>query len=155
MRIKAVEIENFRLLRDVAVGLEERTTLIIGRNNSGKTSIAELFRRLLSDKSLSFRIEDFSLGCHERFWTAFRAFQAGQSAPTIIEMLPSIKVAIEIAYDVDSADLGPLGDCIVDLDPACTEGQRRCNGQPAQPVSRIGYPFSRRVHGVFGCGRSQ
>jgi len=35
MRIKHVEIENFRLLRKVAIGLEERTTLIVGRNNSG------------------------------------------------------------------------------------------------------------------------
>jgi predicted ATPase len=39
MRIKHVEIENFRLLRKVAIGLEERTTLIVGRNNSGKTSL--------------------------------------------------------------------------------------------------------------------
>ncbi|MGB8286534.1 MAG: AAA family ATPase, partial [Rhizobium ruizarguesonis] len=81
MRIKSVDIENFRLLRHVAVGLEERTTLVVGRNNSGKTSIAELFRRLLSDKSLSFRMEDFSLGCHEGFWGAFETLQAGQPAP--------------------------------------------------------------------------
>lgn len=123
MRIKGVEIENFRLLRDVAVGLEERTTLIVGRNNSGKTSIAELFRRLLGEKSPSFRIEDFSLGCHECFWIAFEAFRAGQSAPDVIALLPSIKVAIDIAYDVDSPDLGPLSDCIVDLDPNCTDAR--------------------------------
>ena len=67
MRIKHVEIENFRLLRKVAIGLEERTTLIVGRNNSGKTSIAELFRRLLSERTLTFRLEDCSLGCHEGF----------------------------------------------------------------------------------------
>ncbi len=123
MRIKGVEIENFRLLRDVAIGLEERTTLIVGRNNSGKTSIAELFRRLLSDKSPSFRIEDFSLGCHECFWTAFEAFRAGQSASDVIALLPSIKVVVDIAYDVDSPDLGPLSDCIVDLDPNCTDAR--------------------------------
>lgn len=123
MRIKGVEIENFRLLRDVAVGLEERTTLIVGRNNSGKTSIAELFRRLLGEKSPSFRIEDFSLGCHECFWIAFEAFRAGQSATDVIALLPSIKVAIDIAYDVDSPDLGPLSDCIVDLDPNCTDAR--------------------------------
>lgn len=52
MRIKSVDIENFRRLRHVAVGLEKRTTLVVGRNNSGKTSISELFRRLLSGTSL-------------------------------------------------------------------------------------------------------
>jgi hypothetical protein len=123
MRIKGVEIENFRLLRDVAVGLEERTTLIVGRNNSGKTSIAELFRRLLSEKSPSFRIEDFSLGCHECFWTAFQSFQAGGAAPDVVALLPSIKVTIDITYDVNAPELGPLSDCIVDLDPNCNDAR--------------------------------
>ena len=123
MRIKAVEVENFRLLRDVAVGLEDRTTLIVGRNNSGKTSIAELFRRLLGEKSLSFKIEDFSLGCHECFWNAFEALQAGGSAPDVVALLPSIKVTIDIAYDVNAPDLGPLSDCIVDLDPNCNDAR--------------------------------
>ena len=123
MRIKGVEIENFRLLRDVALGLEDRTTLIVGRNNSGKTSIAELFRRLLGEKSPSFRMEDFSLGCHECFWTAFEAFQAGASAPDVVALLPSIKVTIDITYDVNAPDLGPLSDCIVDLDPNCSDAR--------------------------------
>lgn len=43
MRIKRAIIENFRLLRNVEIGFEDRTTLIVGRNNSGKTSIAELW----------------------------------------------------------------------------------------------------------------
>ena len=123
MRIKAVKIENFRLLRDVAVGLEDRTTLIVGQNNSGKTSIAELFRRLLGEKSPSFRLEDFSLGCHERFWTAFEAFHAGATASDIVVLLPSIKVTIDFTYDVNAPDLGPLSECIVDLDPNCNEAR--------------------------------
>ncbi|MFJ4348393.1 AAA family ATPase [Pseudomonas sp. NPDC089401] len=47
MRIERVEIENFKLLQNVSLGLEERTTLIVERNNCGKTSIAKVFRRLL------------------------------------------------------------------------------------------------------------
>ncbi len=137
VKIKGVEIENFRLLRNVAVGLEERTTLIVGRNNSGKTSIAELFRRLLGEKSPSFRIEDFSLGCHEYFWTAFEAFQAGQSLPDVIALLPSIRVAMDIVYDVDSPDLGALSDCIIDLDPNCTNARLMLTfgPRPTAPVT--------------------
>lgn len=123
MRIKKIEIENFRLLRSVSLGLEESTTLIVGRNNSGKTSIAELFRRLLGEKSPSFRLEDFSLGCHECFWTAFEAFQAGAAAPDVVALLPSIKVTIDIGYDIDAPDLGPLSECIVDLDPNCSDAK--------------------------------
>lgn len=123
MRIKGVKIENFRLLREVAVGLEDRTTLIVGRNNSGKTSVAELFRRILSEKTPSFRVEDFSLGCHECFWVAFEAFLAGGIAADVVALLPSIRVTIDITYDVDSPDLGLLSECIVDLDPNCSDAK--------------------------------
>ncbi|MFJ1310934.1 ATP-dependent nuclease [Agrobacterium sp. P15N1-A] len=120
MKLSNVKIENFRLLRDVELGLEDRTTLIVGRNNSGKTSLAELFRRLLLEKNLSFRLEDFSLGCHEQFWNAFAALSAGAEAADVLDMLPSIRITLDVAYDVDAADLGPVGDCIIDLDPNCT-----------------------------------
>jgi len=45
MRIKGISVVNLRLLRDNTVGLKERTTVIFGRNNNGKTSIGELFLR--------------------------------------------------------------------------------------------------------------
>src|SRR3546814_4894300 len=123
MRIKHVEIENFRLLRHVAIGLEERTTLIVGRNNSGKTSIAELFRRLLSERALSFKLEDFSLGCHECFWTAFDAFRGGAAQSDVLAHLPSVTITLDIAYAVDAPDLGPPRDCIIDLHPACSDAR--------------------------------
>ncbi|MFB2710496.1 ATP-dependent nuclease [Aeromonas veronii] len=119
MQVKRVEIENFRLLRDVSLGLEERTTLIVGRNNCGKTSIAEVFRRLLSEKTPSFRLEDFSLGCHEGFWGAFVAFHSGLSRSDVTALLPVIRVTVDIAYDTTALDLGPLSECIIDLDPEC------------------------------------
>src|SRR3546814_16885836 len=120
MRIKHVEIENFRLLRHVAIGLEERTTLIVGRNNSGTTSIAELFRRLLYERALSFKLEDFSLGCHECFWTAFDEFRGGAAQSDVLAHLPSITITLDLAYDVDAHDLGPLSDCIIYLTPDYT-----------------------------------
>jgi putative ATP-dependent endonuclease of OLD family len=123
LRIRHVEIENFRLLRRVAIGLEERTTLIVGRNNSGKTSIAELFRRLLSERSLAFKLEDFSLGCHETFWAALEALRGGASPTEVHALLPSIKITLDIAYDVDAPDLGPLSDCIIDLNPDCSDAR--------------------------------
>lgn len=120
LKINHVKVENFRLLRDVELGLEDRTTLIVGRNNSGKTSIAEIFRRLLSDSALNFKLEDFSLGCHEKFWTAFKAIHVGSIEQDILELLPYIRITLDISYDVDTPDLGPLSDCIIDLNPACS-----------------------------------
>jgi predicted ATP-dependent endonuclease of OLD family len=120
LNINYVKVENFRLLRDVELGLEDRTTLIVGRNNSGKTSIAELFRRLLADKAQNFKIEDFSLGCHEQFWTAFESLHAGNMVQDVLALLPSIRITVDIGYAVDAPDLGPLSDCIIDLNPNCS-----------------------------------
>ena len=123
MRINRARIENFRLLREVDLGFEERTTLIVGRNNSGKTSIAEFFRRLLSERTLTFRLEDFSLGCHECFWTALQSHRAQVDAAEVLNQLPVVKLTLDIGYDVEAPDLGPLSDCIIDLDPGCTEAR--------------------------------
>ena len=52
MRLHKIDIQNFRLLAKVELLLEEKSTVIVGRNNSGKTSLTELFRRLLGDSTL-------------------------------------------------------------------------------------------------------
>ena len=67
MRIHSVKIKNFRLLADVELVLEAQTTVIVGRNNSGKTSLSEVMRRLLSEHGASFQLEDFSRVLSQRF----------------------------------------------------------------------------------------
>jgi len=47
MRIKNITIKNYRLLRSVSVDLEDDITLVVGKNNSGKTSFFEVLRMLL------------------------------------------------------------------------------------------------------------
>jgi ABC-type hemin transport system ATPase subunit len=39
MHIQKVRVEGFRLLQDVEIMLEPGSTVIVGRNNSGKTSL--------------------------------------------------------------------------------------------------------------------
>lgn len=123
MRIRRVEVQNFRLLQDVSVLLEDRTTLIVGRNNSGKTSLTELFRRLLTERSPTFSLEDFSLGQHEAFWTALQRLRAGDDLDVVRETLPVIEVRLTFAYDPEEEDFGALSDCIIDLDPDCCEAR--------------------------------
>src|SRR5262245_22711216 len=49
MKLQRIEIANFRLLRNVSLTLEDRVTVIVGRNHRGKTALKELCRRLLGD----------------------------------------------------------------------------------------------------------
>ena len=39
MRIEKVRVEGYRLLEDIEIVLEKNSTVIVGRNNSGKTSL--------------------------------------------------------------------------------------------------------------------
>jgi predicted ATP-dependent endonuclease of OLD family len=117
MTIQEIEIKNFRLLKDVTLTLDKETTVIVGRNNTGKTSLTELTRRLIGDKSPYFRLEDFSLCVHKDFWTAFQIKNEGGSEEAIRKALPTIEVILKVKYDKDAVDLGALSDFIIDLDP--------------------------------------
>lgn len=119
MKIREITVKNFRLLENITLCLEKDTTLIVGRNNSGKTSLTELFRRLLGDSSPKFKLEDFSLGTHQSFWEAKTLFSNNEEENVVRERLPAISIAIVIEYTADE-ELGPLSEFIVDLDEACT-----------------------------------
>lgn len=77
MNIEKVTVKNFRLLADVELVLEAQTTLIVGRNNSGKTSLSEAIRRFLVDQNPKFQIEDFSNASYDRFCEALMAKKRG------------------------------------------------------------------------------
>ncbi len=121
MYIHKIDIKNFRLLTGVSLFLEERTTVIVGRNNSGKTSLTELFRRLLTENTPSFRFEDFSLSAHEDFWRAFLLKRKGEPEDKIRQALPIIEVRLTVTYGKNDSDLGLLSEFIIDLNPDCSE----------------------------------
>ncbi len=59
---KKIEIENFRLLKNFSMDLEKELSLVIGKNNAGKTFILTILDKFLnqSDKN-RFIVEDFNL----------------------------------------------------------------------------------------------
>jgi predicted ATP-dependent endonuclease of OLD family len=116
-----VKVTNFRLLADVELVFEDETTLVVGRNNSGKTSLSEVIRRFLIDQIPKFQIEDFSSASYERFCEALSAKNAGEEDYVIRALIPSIELRIFFRYDPAQLDLGPLSDFIIDLDSDCDE----------------------------------
>ena len=119
MHLSKILLHNFRLLKSVELQLEVGVTVIVGRNNSGKTSLTEFFRRVLSDHSPRFRLEDFSLGVHEQFWQAFQLFQEDKDERKVRNALPEIKAELFINYS-GSTDFGSLSSFVIDLDLKCT-----------------------------------
>ena len=121
MKLNRVKIKNFRLLRDVELVLEDQTTLIVGRNNSGKTSLSEVIRRFASDKNATFQIQDFSIACYDEFCAALKAKNDGQEDIKIRALLPYIELRMYFQYSLKQSQLGPLGEFVVDLDIDCDE----------------------------------
>ncbi|WBT37796.1 ATP-dependent nuclease [Hyphomicrobium sp. DMF-1] len=119
MQLTQIDVGNFRLLREVSISLEKDTTVIVGRNNSGKTSLTEVLKRLLVEKSASFRLEDFSFVAHEEFWNAYLALSKGETEPAVRELVPYIQIKLAFSY-TQNENLGQLSEAVIDLDPNCT-----------------------------------
>lgn len=97
MHIHQVEIKNFRLLADVELVLEDQATVIVGRNNSGKTSLSEVMRRLLADGSAAFQLEDFSSACYDDFCEALKALNQGAEEDAVRSLIPAHRAAPEVS----------------------------------------------------------
>lgn len=58
MKLKKISIQNFRRLENVTIDIEDKETIFVGPNNSGKTSATAIFKCFLGDTS--FKIYDIS-----------------------------------------------------------------------------------------------
>lgn len=115
MKIKQLHIKNYRLLKDVSLSLSDTTTVVVGRNNTGKTSLTEIFRSFLSENS-RLKYEDFSMSALAEFDTALSAYNEGQKEPDVRMLVPSIELEILLNYADNQDDYSGLGDFILDLD---------------------------------------
>ncbi len=96
MRISNVSIRNFRRLEQVSIDIENRQTIFVGPNNSGKTSATALFRCFLGGRD--FRIHDFSVSR----LADFNAFaESGDK-----EKLPRIELDIWFSIDPSTIEFG-------------------------------------------------
>lgn len=109
MFITKVKIRNFRCLKDIILDLDnvkkQDLALLIGRNNSGKTSFITLFERFYEKKPISFY--DFPLEHHAKLLK----FDKNSDVNEFL-----IQLIFEIKY-ADDDSLENISDFILDLDP--------------------------------------
>lgn len=111
MHISKIRIQNFRLLKDTTLDLEGESnnelSLLIGKNNSGKTSFIVLFENFL--KSRRFYYDDFPMGLRKNILEICDETDVYSLA---------IRLSLKIEYG-EKDNLQNLSDFIVDLDPKC------------------------------------
>ncbi|WP_417519705.1 ATP-dependent nuclease [Minwuia sp.] len=96
MQIDRINIRNFRRLESASSAIEERETVFVGPNNSGKTSATAVFRCFLGQRK--FRIYDFSVSKIEDI----DAFGEDGDA----EKLPVIELDIWFRIDPETIEFG-------------------------------------------------
>ena len=102
--------------------------MIVGRNNSGKTSVVEIFRKLVRTDTSPFSFDDISLNVHKKFAAALKAYDdrlvalsagdqhAADGFEVDMRKLPEIELSLTITYE-DEDDLAAIAPLILDLDP--------------------------------------
>lgn len=112
MKIIKIKVKNYRLLKDFELDLEDKLSLIIGKNNCGKTSLLSVLDKFLGTETSSrkpFKFEDFNSDFKDELKSKI------ESGGELNYGGISLKLFIE--YD-DSDDLSNIGNTVMmDLDP--------------------------------------
>ncbi|MBY0245509.1 MAG: ATP-dependent endonuclease [Sphingobacteriaceae bacterium] len=116
MKIFKLEVKNFRLLKDFSLDVENELSLIIGKNNSGKTSILNVLNKFLSNNDAnSISINDFNLDFKDEICKLLKeSIQISESDYMNKNILMYLRIFI--SYD-ESDNLRNISDLIMDLDP--------------------------------------
>ena len=70
MKVKTIKIDGFRLLNNFSIDLEDNLSLIIGKNNTGKTSFLTVLDKFLNGNKNSWNIDDFNIQIQKKIENA-------------------------------------------------------------------------------------
>lgn len=121
-----IRIKNYRLLVDAELEIDTNTTLIVGRNNTAKTSCFKCICNVLGNSQFSFN--DYPLSKRQQLYSSFDSFMLNNSNfEQLTKSIDPISVDFVVDYSQDGADdnLGALSPFIIDVDPNTTTAMIR------------------------------
>ena len=141
MKIKSIEISGYRQIKNLKINLEDDITIIAGANNSGKTSLVELFTHIFGPSKGKLCCDDLSvINCYEWsnqiFPLLLAAFTTKTNKEEIIneiyelvfspqdqcntKLVQPIEIKLHIAYEKETDDIRNIADYIMDFSEECT-----------------------------------
>ena len=101
MKIEKIIVRNFRLLKDFSIDLEDSLSLVIGKNNVGKTSLLLILDQFLGPRGegkRAFRFNDLNLDAQEQLKGYMTSPLLAEDAyrPIAISMRLLSRILIEI-----------------------------------------------------------
>ncbi|WP_346893816.1 AAA family ATPase [Clostridium sp. UBA871] len=112
MKITSIQVKNFRLLKDLKLDLEEILSIVIGKNNCGKTSLLSALNRFIGDKSSSnnFTYDDFNVEFKKELYSCI------EGKDKVWGKYEGISLLIFIEYN-DKDSLANISNLMLDLNP--------------------------------------
>lgn len=150
VRLTYARVTNFRALEDVRVDIDAVATLVVGRNNSGKTSLVDIFCKFFNADGFGFTLEDISTGRIKSIARAIDLYRdaeerrragdidaADRLYQEAFAALPVISLTIGIEYE-ESDDLTALSEVILDLDETRYDATLVAQVEVASPEDFLG-----------------
>ena len=105
MQLSEIRIQNYRLLIDAKLDVDAKTTLIVGRNNTAKTSCGSCISTVLEGKDFSYN--DYPLSKREHLHNLFLQFmEKKMSYEERVEFVESLFSVIKDLTEDDTINFG-------------------------------------------------
>ena len=121
MYLKKLHIENYRLLKNVSISLDKNLTLFVGKNNSGKTSLMEVIKFLISNAT-SLPFDDYPLVCRQELYSAIVNYWDDTSENPIVAFQRAVPLTkVTMTFDYTDGNLGNVSAFVIDLEEEVDE----------------------------------
>lgn len=114
MKISRLKVDNYRLLKKFDLDLEKELSVVIGKNNCGKTSLLSILDKFIGKRATtnSFSYDDFNID----FQKEIQQLVENDTADVAGNLSVGISLTIFIEYD-ESDNLANISKLMMDLDP--------------------------------------
>lgn len=143
MILKKIKIMNYRQLESVELDMQESLTVLVGPNNSGKTTLISVLKGMFCDKKLGFSYSDIPISLSSMwlektvpvFQEIMLEYDKEKGVQKIIDemtdndklskdyTIDNFRAQIQVDYDPDSDNIQYFADYLMDLDD--TKGRRK------------------------------
>lgn len=117
MYVNKIEIEHYRAIKKAEFIIDPDRTIIVGKNNVGKTSVFEFLKYALANEG-NIEFDDYPLCERKNLYELFSIYidnKIDYNALVNRLTLPEIKIFIDYSEDEVNADLEALKPAIIDL----------------------------------------
>lgn len=117
MLLTKINVKNYRLLIDAWMDVDSNMTLIVGRNNTAKTSCIDIIEKVIKDKSLSY--DDYPLNKRQDLFDKITLFMNKEITYEELNKkleVPSVEFTVDYSLDDPNDSLGALSPFIIDVD---------------------------------------